>query len=101
MNVFNITLEGKKISIPCQAYTVVTKGPWNGYLQLVGIEGMLDDTVPGHKITSLYIPQSNTNWFAELKKIEVLEDKELESEEIEEKVAPQQPIKQNKRRRKK
>ncbi len=101
MYVFNINLEGKKVSVPCKAYTVLQEKPWNGYLQLAGIEGMRDDVMPDHKITSLYVPQSTTNWFAKLEKIQEKEVEELELEESEEEVVPQQPIKQNKRRRKK
>lgn len=104
MYVFNVNIDGNKMTIPCRAYAVVKQAPWNGYLQLADVQNMADDILPNHKVKNIFMPQSNTNWFAELEKLpepEVVEEPEVEEElEIEETLAVPQPPKQKRKTKK-
>lgn len=106
MYVFNVNIDGSKMTIPCRAYSVVKQTPWNGYLQLADVQNMADDILPNHKVKNIFIPQSNTNWFAELERIpepELVEEVEIEEEleeEVEETLAVPQPPKQKRKTKK-
>ena len=108
MFVFNIVIDEIKMAIPCRTYQVST-GAWEGYLQLIDVQNMQDDMLPDHKVSTLYIPISNVNWFAHLRKNEPQEiepeETELEfeedSEESEEELPKPSVAPQQKRRYKK